>query len=167
MQEGDLQGSVSSFVNPLGQAYGENLPWPNSYRSLQDYCSRAWCRLEVLLCASLPLTEGGFRLVFVVCAVFATLPLIDVRYRHVRYVLCGPLCVLYVRPSLHRTKNSGLSSERACCMRLCADVYVVWVVGAILPHRAGRLRCLCFMSSMCDFCLLRKADLCMCMCACV
>lgn len=49
-----------SFANPLGAAFGE-ASWANGYRSLQDYCSRAWCRLELLLCSSLPLVEGGFR----------------------------------------------------------------------------------------------------------
>ncbi|CAN0381100.1 unnamed protein product, partial [Ectocarpus sp. 12 AP-2014] len=48
-----------TFANPLGEVC--NAPWPNSYRSLQDFCSRAWCRLEVLLCATLPLRDGGFR----------------------------------------------------------------------------------------------------------
>lgn len=48
-----------TFANPLGEVC--NTPWPNSYRSLQDFCSRAWCRLEVLLCATLPLRDGGFR----------------------------------------------------------------------------------------------------------
>lgn len=61
-----------SFVNPLSEAFSGSdaqasewgaagTPWPNHYRSLQDYCSRAWCRLEVLLCASLALRDGGFR----------------------------------------------------------------------------------------------------------
>lgn len=48
-----------TFANPLGEVC--DTPWPNSYRSLQDFCSRAWCRLEVLLCATLPLRDGGFR----------------------------------------------------------------------------------------------------------
>ncbi|CBJ29089.1 MORN repeat variant family protein [Ectocarpus siliculosus] len=52
-------GGGETFANPLGEVC--NTPWPNSYRSLQDFCSRAWCRLEVLLCATLPLRDGGFR----------------------------------------------------------------------------------------------------------
>eukprot|EP00752_Nemacystus_decipiens_P004430 g4043.t1 len=52
-------GEGETFANPLGEVC--DTPWPNSYRSLQDFCSRAWCRLEVLLCATLPLRDGGFR----------------------------------------------------------------------------------------------------------
>lgn len=54
-------GEQAMFANPLGEVCAT--PWPNSYRSLQDFTSRAWCRLEVLLCASLPLRDGGFRFV--------------------------------------------------------------------------------------------------------
>ncbi|CAM9492314.1 unnamed protein product [Pylaiella littoralis] len=52
-------GERETFANPLGEVC--DTPWPNSYRSLQDFCSRAWCRLEVLLCSTLPLRDGGFR----------------------------------------------------------------------------------------------------------
>ncbi|CAM9841887.1 unnamed protein product, partial [Hapterophycus canaliculatus] len=52
-------GDRETFANPLGEVC--DTPWPNSYRSLQDFCSRAWCRLEVLMCATLPLRDGGFR----------------------------------------------------------------------------------------------------------
>lgn len=33
----------------------------DSHRCLRFFFSRAWCRLEVLLCATLPLRYGGFR----------------------------------------------------------------------------------------------------------
>lgn len=51
-----------AFTNPLSDVCGTQ--WPNSYRSIEDLCSRAWCRLELLLCAALPLRDGGFRYVF-------------------------------------------------------------------------------------------------------
>lgn len=50
------------FTNPLSDVCGTQ--WPNSYRSVEDLCSRAWCRLELLLCTALPLRDGGFRYVF-------------------------------------------------------------------------------------------------------
>ncbi|CAM9969468.1 unnamed protein product [Choristocarpus tenellus] len=52
-----MQGSL--FYNAFGEACP--IPWPDSYQSLQDYSSRAWCRLEVHLCTLLPLPAEGFR----------------------------------------------------------------------------------------------------------
>mmetsp|Transcript_18682 Transcript_18682/g.24658 ORF Transcript_18682/g.24658 Transcript_18682/m.24658 type:complete len:540 (-) Transcript_18682:350-1969(-) len=54
-----LQPSTDQvFENPFNELWVNE--WTNKFKSLAEYCGRAWCRLEMFIGSNAPLAPGGF-----------------------------------------------------------------------------------------------------------